>query len=156
MKKDRTGDWCIMKNEEGKRIFDPEENKRIIARYYENLYAKHPVPHHEYHGHIEEQISLLSNQIVETSDIDLVPSKKEIEETIKRKKNKKATTDWENEILKRGGEPMVDLIVPVIAAFWEEETPPKQWNQGLISNVWKGKGDREVMGTRGELQYQVR
>ena len=40
---------------------------------------------------------------------------------------------------------MVDLIFPVIEAFWDEEKPPEQWNQGIITNVWKGKGDREKM-----------
>ena len=46
-------------------------------------------------------------------------------------------------MIKKGGEPMVNLVYPVIKAFWNEENPPKQWNEGLISNVWKGKGDRE-------------
>ena len=40
---------------------------------------------------------------------------------------------------------MVDLVYPVILAFWEEETPPLPWNQGIITSVWKGKGDREKM-----------
>ena len=40
---------------------------------------------------------------------------------------------------------MVDLIYPVIKAFWNEEEAPKQWNEGVITNVWKGKGDREKM-----------
>ena len=26
-----------------------------------------------------------------------------------------------------------------------EEATPRQWNMGVITNVWKGKGDREVM-----------
>ena len=40
---------------------------------------------------------------------------------------------------------MVDMILPVIHAFWNEEQPPRQWNEGIISNIWKGKGDREKM-----------
>ena len=64
------------------------------------------------------------------------------------KKDKKATTDWKNVILKRGGEVMVDLIMPVIEAFWSEEAVPTQWNQGIITNIWKGKGDREVMSNQ--------
>ena len=38
---------------------------------------------------------------------------------------------------------MVDLIMPVITAFWREEKAPAQWNMGIVTNVWKGKGDRE-------------
>ena len=74
-----------------------------------------------------------------------MPSREEVKEIIKEKKDKKATTDWKNSILKRGGEPMVDLIMPVIRALWQEEVAPSQWNQGIITSIWKGKGDREKM-----------
>ena len=40
---------------------------------------------------------------------------------------------------------MVDFIFPVIRAVWQEEKVPEQWNEGIITNVWKGKGDREKM-----------
>ena len=74
-----------------------------------------------------------------------MPSRDEIKEIIKEKKDKKATTDWKNILLKREGKPMVDFIMPVIRAFWLEEEAPPQWNQGIITNVWKGKGDCEKM-----------
>ena len=96
-------------------------------------------------GSAQQRDPLLNCQASEDREIDLAPSRKEIEQAIKNKKNKKATSDWENEILKKGGEAMIDMLMPVIRAFWEEEKPPKRWNQGIISNVWKGKGDREKM-----------
>ena len=145
MKRDNTGEWCAMKDENGKRAFDPEENKRINERHYEDLYAKKPVPHHEYHDELEEMIPILANQPDEDRDIDQPPTRKEIEEVIKKKKNKKATTDFDNEILKRGGDEMVDLILPVMVAFWEAGIPPGRWNEGIITNIFKGKGDRERM-----------
>ena len=40
---------------------------------------------------------------------------------------------------------MVRFIYPVIRAFWLEETSIYHWNFGLITNVYKGKGDREQM-----------
>ena len=40
---------------------------------------------------------------------------------------------------------MVRIIMPVVTAFWNEEVPPQIWNQGYITNVWKGKGDREKL-----------
>ena len=76
---------------------------------------------------------------------DATPTEAELKKAIANKKDKKATTDWKNEIIKRGGDEMIDFIHPVIKAFWEEEAPPKQWSSGLITNVWKGKGDRESM-----------
>ena len=148
MRKDNTGEWGIVKNEEGERIYDPEEVKKVNARHYENLYGRKPVPHHDYHDHVEQQIPILSSETFENREIDQMPTKKEIEEAIKNKKNKKATTDWDNEILKRGGEPMVDILTPVIRAFWEEGIPPDIWNQGIITNVFKGKGDREDMANQ--------
>ena len=145
MKADRTGEWSVMKNEDGKRCFDPEENKKIAERHYISLYGYRPTPHHDYHDYVRQKIIDLEEETFDDRDIDRVPTKKEVEEAIKNKKNNKSTTDWDNEILKRGGEPMVDFIMPVIRAFWREGVPPRQWNEGLITNIFKGKGDREKM-----------
>ena len=76
---------------------------------------------------------------------DEFPMRDEIKGIIQEKKNRKATTDWKNILLKRGGEAMIDLVMPVLEAFWKEEEVPAQWNQGIITNIWKGKGDREKM-----------
>ena len=135
----------VTKDEHGRRILDPEENKENVAKYYENLYRNEHTPYHPYHVEVQETVSRLSKEEENDGDNDLMPTKSEVEEIIKRKKSKKATTDWRNDILKRGGEPMVNLIMPVIESFWREETSPKQWNMGHITNIWKGKGDREVM-----------
>ena len=144
-KKDETSDWMIMKNKDGKRVYDSEENKEIIASHYEDLYAKRKMLYHPYHDLIREQIESLENEPTEDKEIDKAPTKKEIEQVIRNKKNNKSTTDWNNEILKRGGEAMVEMIYTVIKTFWNEEKPPRQWNEGLITNIWKGKGDREKM-----------
>ena len=37
------------------------------------------------------------------------------------------------------------IEVVKIKAFWREETPPQQWNDGIMTSVWKGKGDRECL-----------
>ena len=145
MKSNRMSEWSVMKDENGKRSFDPDNNKRINAEYYEKLYGNRPTPHHDYHDYVKQKMTILEDETFEDRDIDQVPTKKEIEEIIKSKKNKKATTDWDNEILKRGGEPMVDFLMPVVTAFWNEGIPIRQWNQGIITNVFKGKGDPEKM-----------
>ena len=102
MRKDYMGEWCVVKNEAGERVFDPEEGKKVNARYYEDLYAKKRVPRHDYHDYVSQQMPILSSDTTDTREIDQIPTKKEIEAAIKNKKNKKATTDWDNEILKRG------------------------------------------------------
>ena len=150
MKRDETDEWIIMKNEEGKRIFDPEENKETIATHYEKLYARAPVPPHPYHDVVKKQITEYSQENTEEKKIDTIPTKEEIAQAIRNKKNNKATAGWKNEILKKGGLPMVEMILPVMEAFWTEEKPPRQWNDGIITNVWKGKGDMEkMMNQRG-------
>ena len=144
LKSDQTGEWMIVKDESGKRIMDPEKCKDIVATHYERLYSIKPVPFHPWHAQVKERVEKLGKERT-SGPQDMVPSRKEIKEVIHNKKNNKATTDWKNEIVKRGGDEMVDVIYPVIEAFWEEEKPPKPWNQGVITNVWKGKGDREKM-----------
>ena len=153
MTKDESSSWFITKDNEGKRIFDAELNKENIANYFETLYKCDVRMHHPYHTLVEEKIGILSQSAETDSDPygnDRMPTKTEIKEVINRKKNGKATTDWKNELLKKGGDEMVDFVFPVIKAFWREEIPPKQWNAGLITSVWKGKGDRErLMNHRG-------
>ena len=46
---------------------------------------------------------------------------------------------------KRPGEAMIDFIYPLIKTIWQEETVPQQWNEGNISSIWKGKGDKESL-----------
>ena len=69
-------------------------------------------------------MALLSKEKSTNHNLDIIPSRQELKEVILRKKNNKATTDWKNEILKKGGDPMVDMILPVIYAFWNEEKAP--------------------------------
>ena len=137
--------WITTKGPDGHRILDPEENKENIATYYEGLYKSTPVTYHPYHDVISSVISKLTkgHSDEQPSDNDRMPTRLEIKTAIESKKDKKATTDWKNKLLKRGGDAMVEFIAPVIKAVWREETAPSQWNLGIITNIWKGKGDRE-------------
>ena len=149
LKRDETTLWMTTKDQNGKRIFDPEQNKENVAAYFENLYRDTPTQHHPYHSLVENTVDHLStiteNHNSEENENDMMPTRQEVKEIIQSKKDKKATTDWKNTLLKRGGEPMVDLIMCVIEAFWREEETPKKWNQGIITCIWKGKGDIEMM-----------
>ena len=142
--KDDSQSWQITKGKDGKRIYDPEENKENQAMYYEDLYKKRNSKDHPYHEEVREANDYLSQQEDETEN-DHMPSLIEVKEVIQNKKNGKATTDWKNEFIKKGGDEMVRFIYPVITAFWKEGKTTKQWNLGIITNVFKGKGDREVM-----------
>ena len=61
------------------------------------------------------------------------------------KKNGKSTPDIKNEMLKRPGEAMIEILYPLVCTIWNEETVPKQWNKGNITSIWKGRGDKELL-----------
>ena len=145
LNRDEGATWGVMKGEDGKRIFNDDQNKENIASYYEKLYRDSPFPYHPYHDTVAEQIDGLtkSRDPEPASMFDCVPSYAEVKSVIEKKKDRKATTDWKNVILKKGGDEMVNFIMPVIKAVWQEEAVPEQWNMGIITNIWKGKGDRE-------------
>ena len=90
-------------------------------------------------------IEYLSNRQFEQEHYNDLPTGTEISEIITNKQNGKSTTDFKNEMLKRPGKAMEDLIVPMIQAIWKEETVPSNWNKGLITSLWKGKGDKELL-----------
>ena len=130
LNKDEASQWMATKDEDGQRILDIEGNKENIARYYEKLYKETPSIPHPYHDEVNQAIDKLTNKentpCVIPNRNDQVPLRDEVKEIIMEKKDKKATTDWKNVLLKRGGEAMVDLIMPVIEAFWREEEVPSQ------------------------------
>ena len=125
IKKDDGASWLITKDKEGKRIFDPNRNKENIADYYEDLYSKKTVKNHPYHVKVRLDVQRLKESShVNTCHRDQVPTRQEVKEAIEKKKSGKSTTDWKNEIIKKGGDEMVDFVYPVIRAFWKEELAP--------------------------------
>ena len=147
-------DWFITKDKQGRRIYGPDENRNNIRSHYKELYELREVPFHPYHETVESTIKRLKEGTPETDpDLWPAPTRADIAKIISKKKNRKATTDWKNEIIKRGGDPMVDLILPVIEAFWNEEKRPDHWGSSIITNIWKGKGDREVMSNQRGIAY---
>ena len=40
---------------------------------------------------------------------------------------------------------MVDFLYPLIKTIWEWEEIPAEWNEGQITSLWKGKGDKEQL-----------
>ena len=137
--------WLITKDDQGKCIFDPEENRSNVANYYESLYKAPPMPPHEYHQHVTDSIKRFEkNRDYEEDPVNTPPSIDEVRKVINKRKDGKATTDINNEMIKRGGEPMTKMIYDFVAHFWNNEKVATQWNEGLITSLWKKKGDREV------------
>ena len=81
----------------------------------------------------------------EELEYNMVPTVQEIMNIINNKQNGKSTTDIKNEMLKRSGNAMLNMIYPMIKVIWNEEKIPSKWNKGQTTSIWKGKGDREVL-----------
>ena len=146
MTKDATFDSLIVKDEDGNRLYDPEQIKDRTARYYEDLYKSKPRRPHPYHAEIEHKIPENGiNLNYDQEDYNLLPTKEELHEIILQKKNEKSTPDLQNKMLKWPGEAMVDFLYPLITTIWNEESVPQQWNEGNITSIWKGKGDKESL-----------
>ena len=111
MKNDEGSSWLITKDGEGKRIFDPDKNKENIAHYYEDLYSRKTVKDHSFHTVVDATVTRLGRSSeVKMKDGDQIPTKQDVKEAIEKKKNRKATTDWKNEVVKRGGKEMVEFV----------------------------------------------
>ena len=142
--KNTCDEWNVTKDPKGKRLFDPCQIKDNMANFYQNLYTKPIIIHHPYHNEIiETNNQNMMNLSFENSEYNLEPSMDEVKEVLRKKKNGKSTTDIKNEVLKRGGDPMVTLIYPLVIQFWRSEKVAKQWNDGIISSIWKNRGDKE-------------
>ena len=98
----QTSDWMIVKDDDGKRVMDQEKSKEIIASYYEKLYSNGEVPHHPFHEYVKHKVQALSQEHTSDGPSDNMPTKAEIKQAIENKKNNKATSDWKNEVIKRG------------------------------------------------------
>ena len=145
LKKDDFSQWSCIKDQEGNRIFDKNLQKNEIARYYEDLYTfDTSLEKHPYHDYVKiKMMEYTKDRNYDNEWYNRPPCKRVLHEIMSSKKNKKATTDYPNEILKRGGEGFLNCLSPVIMSFWKNEIPPEEWNEGTISSIWKGKGDRE-------------
>ena len=146
-KKDEMNSWTAVKDKAGKRILEPEAQKSTIAGYCQDLYSPDPtLPQHPYHQVVIEKMEIYQNDYTyDHLPYNEVPSIQEVEQVIENKKNNKSTTDLPNEMLKRGGRPFLERLYPLIKEFWEKEIAHAVWNKGLITLVFKGKGDRESL-----------
>ena len=146
IRKDNVSEWLRTKDDNGNRIYDEEGNKENMASYYENLYKRQEVVPHAHHRVVYENMEIFQkDKNYEDEVYNSAPSIEEITEAVEEKKGGKSTTDFKNEMIKKGGKPLIQALVPLIEAVWNEEEVPSKWNHGLITSLWKGKNDREML-----------
>ena len=149
-KADPLNHWTAVKDEAGQRILDPESQKIVIGNYVQGLYSPDlSLPSHEHHAVILRKLNEYDmDRNHEHHEYNEVPTMAEVMIVIENKKNSKSTTDFPNEMLKKGGRGMVEWIYPLVKVFWEKEILPRIWNNGIITFIHKGKGDREIMNNQ--------
>ena len=144
--RDATLDLLTVKDDCGTRQYTPDGIKETTATYYENLYATKNFPYHPYHEEVNNNITQnMEDKQHDNEYYNQVPTFEEIKKIVESKKNGKSTPDFKNEMLKRTGETMIHFLYPLIKTIWKNEEIPSRWNTGLITSIWKGKGDREVL-----------
>ena len=144
--RDPSADAMVLKDSNGIRHFTPDGIKECTANYYEDLYKKKPVKYHPYHQQLEQNIIMYKNdRQFEDLRINQPPTIHEITEIINAKKNGKSMTDIKNEMLKRPGVTMIEIIHPLITAIMNDETIIDEFNTGHITSLFKGKGDQEEL-----------
>ena len=134
----------IIKDMNGQRQFEPNLIKEHTAAYFENLYKPKAYTPHIHHNVVQNKIKqYLTDTTYDNASYNKTPTIEEIHNIIQNKKNGKSTTDLKNEILKIPGDVMTNFIYPLITTIWNEEKIPNKWNEGQITALWKGKGDKE-------------
>ena len=136
----------VIKNEDGKRVYSPQQIKNVTEKYYRDLYKKKKLEERPFHKDLEIRIKdYEKNREFENQLYNCPPTEKEIAEIITSKKNGKSTTDFKNEIVKKTGVPMVKYVTNLMETIWTEEKVPDPWKMGLVTSLYKGKGDKEVL-----------
>ena len=136
----------VIKNENGKRVYSPQQIKIVTEKYYRDLYKKKKLEVRPFHKDLEARIEdYENNREFENYLCNSPPTETEIAEIIASKKNGKSTTDFKNEIIKKTGLPMVKYVTNLMETLWKEEKVPNLWKIGLVTSLYKGKGDKEVL-----------
>ena len=135
----------IIKDESGNRVYSPTQIKEVTAKYYKNLYKMKQIEQRPFHNEVLLKIAeYKENNLHELDMCNTPPTEMEIAEIISNRKNGKSTIDIKNEMIKAGPE-MTKYVANLIETCWNEEKVPGPWKKGLVTSLWKGRGDREVL-----------
>ena len=131
--------------EEGQVLEDPEKAKRYIADYYENLYqARESKP--EYAKWTQE-ITNTVEKIQNSEDMQktVTPiSLEELKQAIRKLKRGKASgpDGMPNKIFTEAQPQTLRIYQIILNRIAMSKNIPRQWKQGQISRLYKGKGRR--------------
>jgi len=124
-----------VKDKSGEVLTDTEQVKDRWKEHFEELLNR-PAPQRRFHPNTQQWDEL---------DVDTgIPSMEEVKTAVKKLKNNKAAgIDQVNaEMLKGGGEVVLEHLHSLIGRIWREEEVPDDWRRSEIKVLFK-KGDRK-------------
>ena len=137
---------CVIKNTDGKMIYDREEIQNEFKDFYSKLLTIE-----KGNPEVEHRVEILFRQIYKIGKGRKIKEveRKEVEECIKELKKDKAgdLQGWVNEMLLHAGNDLIESIVAMINAVFVQGVP-KQWNEMTIKSIYKNKGSRHEMKNR--------
>ena len=103
---------------------------QAFIEHYSELFNRHPV--------VDESVLDVIKQHDPIMALDEVPSRGEIKASVSQMNNIKAPgmDGIKAEILKNGGEKMIDLLEQVIQSLWESEVP-QDWRDAILVSLYK-------------------
>ena len=129
--------------EEGIKIEDPETAKDHIANYYENLYQAREgkETHKQWTETIQQKVKDIYNKN-HTAPPNI--TEEELNKTIKMLKKNKATGPDQipNEIFTNANRETKAIYTQTINQILHTSNIPKQWLEGEITRLYKGKGKK--------------
>ena len=133
------------KDEDGTLFSDPEEAKTHIANYYENLYQAREgeASHKEWTDHINKEVNAIERSRERSLNQDQF-SIDELNECIKSLKRNKSTGPDRipNEIYIEANANTRKIYLQAMNKAYDREVIPRQWQQGNIIRLYKGKGTK--------------
>ena len=77
-------------------------------------------------------------------------TKQEIKRVVRKLKNRKAgdMEGWSNELLKEGGDDMIEALREIFNTILRTQNIPHQWEKVQVKSIYKNKGKRTMMKNR--------
>ena len=139
-----------IKDQEGKKINDPEKAREYVAGYFEELYK----PWETEEGDPKHQEMKKTNHEVEKSKCNAINiSMKEMKCARKKIKNNKALgpDGIPNEVITKANQQLLEIYRHIINdIITMKQQIPEQWKKGNIITIYKGKGIKgQLVNERG-------
>ena len=134
--------YAPLKSKDGATLRRPEDIKKRSCEHYSELLNRHPV--------VDESVLDLIKQHDPIKDLDKVPSRGEIKASVSQMNNNKVQgmDGITAEILKNGGEKIIDLLEQVIQSVWESKVP-QDWRDAILLSLYKRGSKSDCSNLRG-------